>query len=136
MDILQDSIAGLGNFLLYFGISLVALMLFKVVYTLVTPHDEWKLVKDKNMAAAAGLTGAILGFAIAVSGAASNSVSVLDFGIWVVIALIAQLIAFFIVRLFMPKIVDRISNDELPAGIVLGGVSIAIGMLNAACMTY
>ncbi|MGR9052840.1 MAG: DUF350 domain-containing protein, partial [Gammaproteobacteria bacterium] len=61
METLQHSLAGLGNFALYFAISLVALLLFKVIYAWITPYDEWALVKEKNMAAAAGFSGAILG---------------------------------------------------------------------------
>lgn len=136
MEVLEHSLAGLANFALYFLVSLIALLLFKVIYTWITPHDEWALVKEKNTAAAVGLSGAILGFSIALSGAASNSVNLIDFSVWAVVALIAQLIAFLIVRLRLPKIIQRIKDDELPAAIVLAGISIAIGLLNAACMSY
>lgn len=136
MEALQHSIAGLGNFALYFLISLGALVAFKFVYTFATPYDEWKLVKEKNMAAAIALSGAVIGFSIALAGAASNSVSIIDFLIWAVVALIAQLLAFLVVRVIMPKITARIKDNEAPAGVVLAGVSVAIGLLNAACMTY
>lgn len=133
-----DTLIAIGNFALYFGISLVFLMLFKFVYTIVTPHDEWALIKDQqNVAAAIGFGGAIIGFAIALASAASNSVSLLDFATWGVIALIAQCLAFAVVRfIFMPKIVERIEQNEISAGVVLGATSIAIGLLNAACMSY
>jgi putative membrane protein len=36
----------------------------------------------------------------------------------------------------MPKIAERINNNEVSAGIILGSMSVAVGMLNAACMTY
>ncbi|WP_415892052.1 DUF350 domain-containing protein [Neptuniibacter sp. PT8_73] len=127
---------GLTNFAIYFGLSLVALLLFKVVYTFLTPYDDWALVKEKNMAAACALSGATIGFTIALSSAISNSVSLVDFAVWAVIALVAQLIAYLVVRLFMPKITQRIQDGETPAGIVLGAVSIAIGILNAASLTY
>ena len=136
MPELQESISGLGPFVVYFGLSLVALVAFKKIYTMITPYDDWQLVKEQNMAAAAALFGAIIGFSIALSSAASQSVSLLDFAIWAIVALIAQLVAFSLVRLFMPKIVQRIKAGELPAGIVLGGVSIAIGLLNAGSMSY
>lgn len=136
MEALQHSIMGLGGFALYFGISLVALLVFKVLYTFATPYNEWALVKEKNLAAAIALSGAIVGFSIALAGAASNSVSVIDFLVWAVVALIAQLLAFVVVRIIMPKIAARIKDDEAPAGVVLAGMSIAIGMLNAACMAY
>lgn len=133
---LQQSISGLLPFAMYFGLSLLALVAFKMVYTLITPYDDWQLVKEQNVAAATALSGAIIGFSIALSSAASQSVSLLDFSVWAVVALLAQLIAFALVRLFLPKIVQRIKEGEVPAGIVLGGVSIAIGLLNAGSMSY
>lgn len=126
----------LANFALYFGIALVALLAFKLLYTLFTPYDDWKLVKEQNSAAACALGGATIGFSIALSSAIAESISLVDFAIWAVVALVAQLIAYLLVRLFMPKISQRIQDGEVPAGIVLGAVSIAIGILNAASMTY
>jgi putative membrane protein len=138
MESIQLSLSGLTSFALYFSIALVLLLMFKYVYVFITPHDEWKLVKEEqNTAAATGFIGAVIGFALALASAATNSVSLVDFAVWGVIALIAQTIAFAIVRyLFMPRIVQRINDNELSAGIVLGGTSIAVGLLNAACMTY
>ncbi len=138
MDVILDSISGLGNFAIYFGLSIIFLFVFKVVYAMVTPHDEWKLVKDdQNTAAAVGFGGAIIGFCIALGGAASNSASLVDFAIWGLIALIAQVFAFAVLRMtFMPKIAERIANQEVSAGIMLASMSVGIGLLNAACMTY
>ncbi len=136
MEALEPLLIGLGNFALYFAVSLIALLLFKVLYTLFTPYDDWALVKNQNSAAAYALGGAVIGFSIALGSAASNSVSLLDFAVWAVVALIAQILAYFIVRMFMPLISQRIQDNETPAGIVLGAVSIAIGILNAASLTY
>ena len=138
MDALLHSIAGLGSFALYFAISIAFLFVFKVVYAFVTPHDEWKLVKeDKNTAAAVGFGGALIGFAIALGGAATNSVHLVDFAIWGVVAIIAQSFAFALLRFtFMPKIAERISNNEVSAGTMLAATSVAVGLLNAACMSY
>ncbi len=138
MDIILQSLSGVASFAIYFSASIAMLLVFKWVYTLITPHDEWKLVKeDANSAAAIGFIGAILGFALALASAASNSVSLIDFAIWGLVALIAQSIAFLIVRfIFMPKVVERINQNEMSAGIMLGGTAVAVGLLNAACMTY
>lgn len=134
----QELLTGVLNFALYFGISMAFLIIFKFAYTLVTPHDEWKLIKeDQNVAAAIGFGGAILGFALALGSAASNSVSLVDFATWGAIALVAQCFAFALVRFgFMPRIVQRIEDNEISAGIMLGVMNTAIGILNAACMTY
>jgi len=136
MEAFEPLLNGLLNFVLYFGLSLVALLLFKFLYTLFTPYDDWALVKNQNSAAACALSGAVIGFSIALGSAASNSVSLMDFAVWAVVALIAQIIAYFVVRMFMPLISQRIQDNEVPAGIVLGAVSIAIGILNAASLTY
>ncbi|MGL6161067.1 DUF350 domain-containing protein [Microbulbifer sp.] len=138
MDQQYDLLTGIVHFSAYFGLSLVLLIAFKFLYTLVTPHDEWKLIKEqKNTAAAIGFGGAVLGFAIALGGAASNSVSLLDFATWALIALVAQLLAFAIIRFgFMPRIVARIEEGEISAGIMLAATTIAVGVLNAACMSY
>lgn len=138
METILHSIAGLGNFVLYFAISIALLFIFKIIYAFVTPHDEWKLVKeDKNIAAAIGFGGAMVGFSIALAGAATNSLSLIDFIIWGVVAIIAQSLAFALLRFtFMPKIAERIIQNEISAGTMLAAMSISVGLLNAACMTY
>lgn len=135
---LEQTLNGIGHFVIYFAASLIALVAFKFVYTLITPHDEWALIKEKqNTSAAIGFGGGTVGFAIALSGTISNSVSLIDFAIWSIVALVAQSIAFAIVRfVFMPKIVKRIEDGEVSAGVILAAVSISVGLLNSACMTY
>lgn len=131
-------LAGLGSFALYFFTALIMLMIFKSVYVRITPYDEWTLVKEeKNIAAAVTLAGAFIGYSLAIASAASNSVSLFDFIVWGVVALFAQIIAFLIVRFgLMPSFVERINNNEIGAGIVMAGMSVSVGLLNAACMTY
>ncbi len=134
----NELLTSLLHFSAYFGLSLLFLVIFKFFYKFVTPHDEWKLIKEEqNTAAAIGFGGAVLGFAIALSGAASNSVSLVDFATWGAVALVAQSLAFALVRFgFMPQIIKRIEANEVSAGIMLAATSIAVGLLNAACMTY
>ncbi len=131
-------IAGLLNFSLYFAVSIVFVLVFKYVYALATPYDEWKLIKEqKSSAASLAFGGAIIGFAIALGSVVSNSVSLLDYGMWAIVALIAQLMAFALIRfIFMPKVSSRIENGEVSAGIIVAATSIAVGVLNAACVTY
>lgn len=138
MDGSYNLVSGITAFASHFGVALLMLVVFKFLYALVTPHDEWKLIKDgKNTAAALGFGGAVVGFSIALGGAASNSASLIDFAVWGVVALIAQLLAFGLVRFgFMPKVVKRIEENEVSAGVILLAVNIAVGILNAACMTY
>ncbi|WP_045488046.1 DUF350 domain-containing protein [Vibrio harveyi] len=138
MHMIADLLAGFPNFLLYFSVSIVFVLAFKFVYVRLTPYDEWHLIKEeKNTAAAVALSGAFLGYCLAIASAATNSVNIVDFMVWGVVAMLAQIIAFGIVRfILLPKVSERIENDEVPAGIVLAAVSVSVGVLNAACMTY
>jgi len=138
MEMLSGLLAGFPNFALYFGLSILFVLAFKFIYVRLTPYDEWQLIKDKqNTTAAIALSGAFLGYCLAIAGAAKNSVNLLDFAVWGLMAMVAQMMAFAIVRfVLVPKIAERVENDELPAGIVLATVSISIGVLNAACMSY
>lgn len=138
MDAVLASLSGLDNFALYFLLGLGLMLLFKTAYVLVTPYDEWRLIKEQqNLAAAISLAGALVGFSIALSGAAANSVSLIDFLIWALVGLIAQLLAFAIVRfLLLPKLIERIERNEISAAVVLAGVNVAVGLFNAACMSY
>lgn len=117
--------------------AFIALLLFKFLYALVTPHDEWKLIKEENIAAAIGFGGAIVGYSIALSSAIKSSASLVDFMLWAFIALITQIIAFAILRfLFMPALVKRIQDNSISTGIILASFSISFGLLNAASMSY
>ena len=138
MHMIADLLAGFPNFLIYFSISIIFVLAFKFIYVKLTPYNEWHLIKEeKNTAAAVALSGAFLGYCLAIAGAATNSLNIVDFMVWGVVAMLAQIIAFGIVRfILLPKVSERIENDEVPAGIVLAAVSVSVGVLNAACMTY
>ncbi|MNE57488.1 hypothetical protein D3C80_1524550 [compost metagenome] len=110
--------------------------MFLFIYTRITPHDEWALIKADNQSAAFGFVGACLGYVIPLASAAINSISLLDYLLWGVVALVVQLLLFAAVKIYMPRISDKIESNHLAAGIFLGGVSISGGVLNAACMSY
>ena len=64
-----------------------------------------------------------------------NSVTILEMVVWGVIALIVQIVVYLLVRLPMPRISERITANEVAAGIWLGATSLVGGILNAASMT-
>lgn len=77
MSVLSGLLAGFTNFLLYFSLSIAFVLAFKFIYVRLTPYDEWKLIKEhSNTAAAIALSGAFLGYCIAISGAAKNAISI------------------------------------------------------------
>jgi putative membrane protein len=131
-----QSLAGLPAFLVYFCTALVAVILYLFVYTRITPHDEFKLIRDNIPGAAISLGLSLLGFTLPVVSAITHAANVIDCLIWSAIALIVQIIVYFIVRIPVPDLSKRIAAGELAPAIWLGLSSLAAGALNAASMIY
>ena len=131
-----QSLAGLPAFLVYFCTALVAVVAYLFVYTRVTPHDEFLLIRDNNPAAAIALGLSLVGFVLPLVSAIAHSAHVWDCLIWGVVALIVQVIVYYIVRIPVPNLSQRIAAGELAAAIWLGLASLAAGALNAASMIY
>ncbi|UZE51006.1 DUF350 domain-containing protein [Rhodopseudomonas sp. P2A-2r] len=131
-----QSLAGLPAFLVYFCTGLFAVMLYLFVYTRVTAHDEFRLIRDNVPSAAVALGMSLLGFVLPVASAIIHSANVLDCLIWSVIALVVQMAVYFIVRIPVPKLSERIDAGHLAPAIWLGLASLAAGVLNAASMVY
>jgi len=131
-----ESFGGFDDFLLYLAISGVLLAVFIAIYNRITPYREIALIRENNMAAAFSFSGTLIGMVIPLANVVEHSVNPVDMVIWGFIALLVQLIVFVIARISFPKIVVDIPAGKQASGFVLGAISIAAGLLNAACMTY
>ena len=130
------SLAGLPAFLAYFGLAVGLLLAFCAIYVQLTPHHEFKLIRANKSAATLAFGGSLLGFCLPLHAAITNSVSLVDCAIWGAIALVIQLLAFFAVKMFIGNLSERIANNEVAAGGFLAAVSLGVGLLNAASMSY
>src|SRR5258707_2539395 len=128
---LLQSLAGLPAFLVYFCTGVFAVVLYLLVYMRITPHDEFKLIRDNVPSAAISLGLSLLGFVLPVVSAIIHSANVVDCLIWSVIALIVQVAGYFAVRIPDPNLSGRIAAGELAAAIWLGLASLAAGALHA-----
>jgi putative membrane protein len=122
-------------FFAYLLTSTLLLALHTKVYTLITPHDEFKLIREGKLAAAIALGGSALGFSIPLAGVVSHSLSILDVVIWGIIASIIQLCVFYVASKIVPELSKRIEDNSLAAGLFVATLAIAVGLLNTACMT-
>jgi len=133
---LLQSLAGLPAFLVYFCTAIVAVVAYLFVYTRVTPHNEFQLIRDNDPAAATALGLSLVGFALPVVSAIAHAANVVDCMIWSAIALVVQIIVYFLVRIPVPNLSARIAAGEMASAIWLGLASLAAGALNAASMIY
>ena len=108
-----QSLAGLPAFLVYFCTALIAVVAYLFVYTRVTPHDEFQLIRDNDPAAAIALGLSLLGFVLPVVSAIAHSANVIDCLIWSIIALIVQIIVYYIVKIPVPNLSARIASGEM-----------------------
>lgn len=134
-SVLSDSLTGIVAHLEYFGMASVAVVVFVAIYVTVTPHHEFRLIREGNTAAAISLGGAILGYTVPLAKAVSQSASIADMLLWGGVALVAQLVAYGIARLILPHLSSHVAEGKAASGIFLAAISIAIGLLNAAAMT-
>ncbi|HEX4333683.1 MAG TPA: DUF350 domain-containing protein [Usitatibacter sp.] len=131
-----DSFAGFDAFLAYLAVALVLLGLFIAIYVRITPYQEIALIREGNMAASFSLSGAVLGFIAPLASAVQHSANLVDMAIWGVIALLVQLAAFVAVKLMLPSITRDIPAGNGAQGFFLGSLSLAVGLLSAACMSF
>lgn len=135
-DTLLASVAGFPEFISFFVLAILLVVLFCRFYTWITPQDELALIKENNSAAAVAFAGALIGFALPLSSAITHSLSLADCAIWGAIALVVQILTFAVVRFALKQLPERISKGEVAAGVFSAGCSIAIGLINSASMTY
>lgn len=129
-------LATLPNFLAYFASAVALLVVFVAIYLRVTPYDEIRLVRANNAAAAVSLSGAVLGFAMPIANVIAHSDTLLDLAFWGVVAGLVQLAAWLVARVALPTLKEDISANRIAPAIVVAALSMTIGLINAACMTY
>ena len=131
-----DYLATLPAFGAFFLASLLLLAIFVVLYSLSTPHRELRLIREGNLAAAISLSGAVIGFVLPLASAIQNSINLVDATVWGIVALVVQIVAFLVLRLAVPTLVRQIEAGDLAPAVIVATMSVAIGVLNAACVTY
>jgi putative membrane protein len=131
-----ESLAGLPAFLLYLCVAGIAAVLFLFIYTRITPLNEYDLIKANVPGVAVALGLSLIGFALPVASAIAHAANIIDVAIWSGVALVVQLLTFFLARIPVPDLHRRVADGELASAIWLGFVSVTAGLLSAASMTY
>jgi putative membrane protein len=135
-DMILQSLAGLPGFLAYFCTAFVVTIGYLFVYTRITPHDEFELIRQNVPGAAIALGLSLLGFALPLASVIAHTENLLDCVIWSIIALIVQVVIYFAVRIPIPNLAQRIAAGDIAPAIWLGLASLAAGALSAASISY
>lgn len=127
---------GLQDFLVYFGTAVALVAIYLWGYTLATGVNQFVLVRQNVVSAALSFGLSLIGFALPLSSAVVRARSVLDCVIWGFVALGVQILVFWLVRIALPRLPQRIAAGEMAAALFLGAASLAGGIINAASMSY
>jgi putative membrane protein len=136
MSNVWQSIAGFPDFVAYFVFALAILALFVTIYVRATPYREFALIREGNMAAAISLAGALIGFVLPLASAIAHSVSPLDMAAWSAIALLVQVVVYAVAARLVPHFAQAIEAGRMAPAVLLATLSLSVGILNAACLTY
>jgi putative membrane protein len=131
---LQAYVTGLPVFLFHGTLALLLWSLGVGIYVTLTPHNEFKLVREGNIAAGLSLGAASLGIAIPIAATLSTSHSLLDLAIWGATSMILQLAAFRVVDILVKDLSSRITNGEMAAAAVLTGVKLGVALITASAL--
>jgi putative membrane protein len=105
----MQSLEGLPAFVAYFCLTAVAVIAFLLIYTRITPYNEFELIRKNGVGAAIALGLSLLGFALPLASAVAHAADLVDCAIWAVIALVVQLITFYAARIPVPDLSGRIA---------------------------
>lgn len=130
-----DFLAALLAFVSHLALAIVLSAVFLVAYVRTTPHQEHELIRKGNAAAALGLMGALVGFAIVLSRAIVISQGIGETLVWGLVGLVVQVVGHWALSRFLPRLYAAIEEGDMAAGIMKAGVAVGLGLLNAASMT-
>jgi putative membrane protein len=131
-----SSLAGLPDFLIFFVLAVALVGLYLAIYTLATMHNEFALIRENVISAATALGFSLVGFALPLASAIVHAQTIVDCLVWGLVALAVQIIVYWLVRIVMPNLSQRIAAGEMAAALFLGASSLSAGIINAAAMTF
>ena len=123
------------NYLIHLLLAAVLLIVFFVIYTRVTPYNEVLLIRQGNQAAALSLGGALLGFSATIASSLMHTANYQQFFAWAFGAMVVQLLAYLVTTRLLRMSKDQIESNNTAFGGLLGAIALAIGAINAACIS-
>ncbi|AKP89400.1 Predicted membrane protein [Achromobacter ruhlandii] len=123
------------TYLIYIVSALVMLGIFTAVYTTVTRYKEFELIRQGNIAAVLSYSGALVGFSFTLCSSIAIHASFVMFLVWGVAAMVVQLVVYAVVSRAIQGLHEAIEENNIAMGGLIGSISLAAGVVNAACLT-
>lgn len=120
---------------IYLVSALVLLGLFAFAYSHVTVFDEMTLIRQGNTAATLSFCGALTGFSLTLCSSVVIHASYAMFLTWAIGAMAVQILAYSVASRVIRGMNQAIREGNAAMGGLMGGISLSVGIINAACLT-
>ncbi|CAB3733990.1 Predicted membrane protein [Achromobacter kerstersii] len=123
------------TYLIYIVSALVMLGVFTAVYTAVTRYKEFDLIREGNIAAVLSYGGALVGFSFTLCSSIAVHASFVMFLVWGAAAMVVQIVVYVVIAQAIRGMNEAIEQNNIAMGGLIGSISLAAGVVNAACLT-
>ncbi len=113
--------------------ALLAVFLF--AYTRMTPYREVDLIRAGKLAPAISLGGALIGFSLTLASSIQHNDSLGMFIVWAIAAMVVQALVYALLARAVAGMAEALAADNVAMGALMGSVSLAVGLVNAACLS-
>lgn len=127
------------HFLIYLGTSLVLFLIGTFIFKMITPYSERALIKNGNVAVALKLLGKMAGLVVVLQSAIRSSINLVDLALWAFIAIIVQILLHLVIEYVFTRntnLAKEVEKGNVAVGLFLGGVSVLVGLIVAASISY
>ena len=127
------------HFLIYLGTSLVLFLIGTFIFKMITPYSERALIKNGNVAVSLKLLGKMAGLVVVLQSAIRSSINLVDLALWAFIAIIVQIILHLVIEYVFTRntnLAKEVEKGNVAVGLFLGGVSVLVGLIVAASISY
>lgn len=126
---------GFIDFIRYLSTAVLLLAAFMFIYSVTTPYNEFREVRNGNVAASVAFSGAILGFIFPLMAAIFYTHNIFEMAKWAAITGVVQMVLFQVLHR-MNGCGNCIRDRKVAPAILLATLSVAVGMLNAISISY
>ncbi|WP_332698780.1 DUF350 domain-containing protein [Halalkalibacter lacteus] len=127
------------HFVIYLAVSLVLFLIGTYIFKLLTPYSERAQIKNGNTAVTLKLLGKMAGLVVVLQSAIRSSINLVDLAIWALIAIVIQIVLHLVIEYVFTRntsLAKEVENGNVAVGLFLGGVSVLVGMIVAATISY
>ncbi|MFC0211464.1 DUF350 domain-containing protein [Paenibacillus chartarius] len=123
--------------LAYFSVAALALVVFMVIFGMITRYNDWEEIKKGNVAVAMSAGGKIFGICNLFRFAILNNDTIWHSLIWAGYGFGLLLVSYYLFELLTPlfKVDAEIQKDNRAVGLLSMMISISISYVIGACVT-